>query len=83
MLLSQALVYSVKAKSLEIIKILLSWGANAKFWDPETKRPIIDCAFNQRSAFFKLLHGYVTTQIEQLLVDNGAIENVLHIWDDL
>ncbi len=79
-ILSRALVCAVKGNSFEIAKTLLSLGANAKVWDLQTKRPIVDWAKNQQSFFSKLL-GNKKSKIKELLLKNGAIENVHHKWN--
>lgn len=82
-LCSQALVYAVKSNSLEIAKALLLMGANAKTWDEQTQRPIIEHNKNQLDIFSKLLWSYnKKTQMEQLLLDHGAIENAPYAYKD-
>ncbi len=67
-LLSQALIYAVNGESLEIAELLLVLGANPKVWDPKIKRPIIESA--------------KTSEIKQLLLNYGALENVPYNWQD-
>ncbi len=61
-LTTQALIYAVKGNSPELTKLLLTLGANAKVWDPDTKTPIIESAKDK--------------DIKNILLSYGAIENV-------
>ncbi len=66
--LNQTLIYAIKNESAAIAKVLISLGADAKVWDPETKRPIVD--------------GVENPKTKQFLLKNGAIENVPYNWDN-
>ncbi len=78
-LITQALIYAVARNSLEVAELLLILGANAKVWDPKTKRPVIDCAYNQRSILNKFMRSYGRSAMEQLLLKYGATENAPYI----
>lgn len=84
MCVSQSLIYAIKNESAAIAKILISLGADAKVWDPQSQRPIIDWHWDQHSIFYKFLHIYRRQRpaIEQFLVNNGAVENVYYDFND-
>ncbi len=80
--LNQTLIHAIKNESVPISKALIFLGANAKVWDPGTQRPIIDYHWNKHSLTYRLFHKRKKSGIEQLLINNGAVENVPYDFAD-
>ncbi len=78
-ILNQALIHAVKVEDAALAKALIALGADAKAWDPQTRRPIIDSIKNPKIKTFLLKHGAienVSYTSNQQIIDAVCSKNI-------